>query len=249
MPVRPALRHALVLPVAALIGSALIATPASAAEPAATTLTVTPYRVSKIVGQGVTFSWTLTSGSTKLAGKTVEVYTRPTTTTTWTKHSTRTMNSGGATSIAFTVKRSTYVLAKFLGTTAYAPSKSGGGLVTATQPFGTRVVNEAYTHRGKPYQWGAVGPTRFDCSGFTLYVFQRFGKSLPHSSRQQYASVRHIARADKKIGDLIFTYNSGGIYHVGIYAGNGEIWHAPHSGDVVKRSAMWSSSYYVGRVA
>ena len=83
----------------------------------------------------------------------------------------------------------------------------------------------------------------------TLYVFSRFGKSLPHNSGQQYQSVRHVARSDKRVGDLIFTYNAGGIYHVAIYAGNGYIWHSPHSGDVVKKSQMWSQSYYVGRVA
>jgi cell wall-associated NlpC family hydrolase len=110
------------------------------------------------------------------------------------------------------------------------------------------VLQEAARHKGQPYQYGAAGPTRFDCSGFTLYVFSRFGKKLPHSSSRQYGVVRHIYKSYKQPGDLIFFRNSSGsIYHVGIYAGNGKIWHAPHSGSYVKLASIWTSSYVVGR--
>ena len=118
----------------------------------------------------------------------------------------------------------------------------------AATTYQNRIVIEASHHAGKPYQYGATGPSPFDCSGFTKYVFARMGKTLPRSSSQQYAAVRHIPKASKQIGDLIFIKNSSGrIYHVGIYAGGGYWWHAPKSGDVVKKAKIWTSSYVVGR--
>jgi cell wall-associated NlpC family hydrolase len=115
--------------------------------------------------------------------------------------------------------------------------------------LGDRVVAEAARHAGKPYRWGASGPGAFDCSGFTRYVFGRFGRSLPHSSSAQYGVVRHVPQADRRVGDLIFSYGRGGIYHVGIYAGANTIWHAPRTGDVVRRSPLWNTRYEVGRAA
>jgi cell wall-associated NlpC family hydrolase len=118
--------------------------------------------------------------------------------------------------------------------------------------LGQRAVAEASRHRGKPYQYGAVGPYKFDCSGFTLYVFSRFGRRLPHSSAQQYnaAGVRHIAKSSRALGDLIFMRSSTGrITHVGIYAGSNRWWVAPKTGDHVKLQTLYSTNYVVGRVA
>jgi cell wall-associated NlpC family hydrolase len=117
-----------------------------------------------------------------------------------------------------------------------------------TSAFGDRVVQEAARHRGAPYQYGAAGPNTFDCSGFTMYVFGRFGISLPHNAASQYSVSRHISSASKRPGDLIFFTGSGGISHVGIYAGGGEMWAATHTGDVVRLESIYSSSYVVGRV-
>ena len=114
--------------------------------------------------------------------------------------------------------------------------------------FGSRVIVEASHHKGAPYSYGAAGPTRFDCSGFTRYVFSRFGRNLPHNAAQQYSVVHHISKANKQPGDLLFFRNSSGrISHVAIYAGNGNMWHAPHSGTVVKLVKIYSSNYLVGR--
>ena len=111
------------------------------------------------------------------------------------------------------------------------------------------VLHEAARHKGQPYVYGAAGPTKFDCSGFTLYVFGRFGKRLPHSSARQYGYTRHISKAYKQPGDLLFFRNSSGtITHVAIYAGSGRMWHAPHSGSYVKLVSIYSSHYSVGRV-
>lgn len=229
--------------------SGLVATAAPASAAAATTLTVSPARVTKTIGSGVTFTFTLATSTKRLGGKTIEIYTRPSGNLQWTKRWTKTLDAYGTGRVAFTVQRSTYIKATYAGNSLYAPAKSAASLVSAVDSLGKRVITEAATHRGKPYQWGATGPSRFDCSGFTLYVFGQVGKSLPRTSRDQYNATRHIAKADKRVGDLIFTYNSSGIYHVAIYAGNGYIWHSPRSGDVVKHSPIWSSSYYVGRVA
>jgi cell wall-associated NlpC family hydrolase len=116
--------------------------------------------------------------------------------------------------------------------------------------FGVRVVRDASVYRGTPYQYGAAGPSRFDCSGFTRFIFAKFGISLPHSSSGQYSMVRHVANSQKQIGDLVFFHTGGGhVYHVGIYAGGDEIWAATHTGDFVRLEGMWNASYYVGRVS
>lgn len=114
--------------------------------------------------------------------------------------------------------------------------------------FQYNVLTEAKRHQGKPYQWGATGPSRFDCSGYTKYVFNRVGKRLPRTAAQQYAAIRHVSKSNRRIGDLIFSKNSSGrIYHVGIYAGNNRIWHSPRSGQTVKLSQIWASRWVVGR--
>ena len=113
--------------------------------------------------------------------------------------------------------------------------------------FGERVVQEAARHKGAPYRYGAAGPSSFDCSGFTMYVFGKFGISLPHNAASQYGAVRHVSQSRKQIGDLIFFTGSSGIYHVGIYAGNGRMWAATHTGDYVRLESL-HASYVVGRV-
>jgi cell wall-associated NlpC family hydrolase len=119
--------------------------------------------------------------------------------------------------------------------------------VRTTATVAAHVLTLAAKEYGKPYHYGASGPNSFDCSGFTSFVFRKVGISLPHSSAAQYTVVTHIAKADKRPGDLIFMYDRGGIYHVGIYAGNGEMWAATHTGDIVRKERIYSSSYKVGR--
>ena len=125
---------------------------------------------------------------------------------------------------------------------------STGGSADATTT-GAAYVHEASLHNGAPYAYGASGPSRFDCSGFTMYVFSRFGKRLPHNSAAQYDAVRHVARSSMLVGDLLFfRSSSGSIGHVSIYAGSGRMWDAPHSGDHVRLRAIYSSNYSVGRL-
>ncbi len=112
---------------------------------------------------------------------------------------------------------------------------------------GKRVVEEASTHFGKPYQWGGEGPVTFDCSGLTKYVYNEFGVKLPHNSAAQYEVVNHVAKSDMRLGDLVFIYDEGGIFHVGIYAGGDKMWAATKTGDIVRKQEIWTNSYVVGR--
>ena len=111
------------------------------------------------------------------------------------------------------------------------------------------VLRVAAALRGRPYHYGSVGPRSFDCSGFTRYVFGRaVHRSLPHSSSAQYRLSHKIAKSAIRPGDLVFFVSGGHVYHVGIYAGHGLIWHAPHTGDHVRLAAISTSSWVAGRV-
>lgn len=120
---------------------------------------------------------------------------------------------------------------------------------TAPRPsFASRIVATAASRRGKPYQYGAAGPSRFDCSGLTMWTFKKLGRRLPHSSSAQYGRTKHIRARDRRLGDLVFFHDGGGIYHVGIYAGRNTIWHAPYSGARVRKERIWTRSVYYGRI-
>lgn len=134
----------------------------------------------------------------------------------------------------------------------------GGGLALApsanatTQTLEVRALNLAIKHKGDKYQYGATGPHRFDCSGLTQYVYKHVtnGKKLARTAADQYRNSKHIKWANRKIGDLVFFHSgnsSSSIYHVGIYAGNGYIWHAPHTGAVVRKEKIWTSKFWLGR--
>ena len=101
---------------------------------------------------------------------------------------------------------------------------------------------------GAYYTHGGDGPSGFDCSGFTSYVFSKVGVSLPHSSSAQYGSVKHVSSPQP--GDLVFVYNGGGgsIGHVAIYAGDGYWWEAANESVGVGKHRAWSSHVSYGRV-
>jgi len=109
----------------------------------------------------------------------------------------------------------------------------------------SQAVSIASAQAGEPYVYGAAGPNSFDCSGFTQYVYGQMGKSIPRTASAQQAAATPVSRSSMRPGDLIFIGNPA--YHVGIYAGNGQFWTAPKSGDVVKLQNIWDSSYSVGR--
>ncbi|MCH5674503.1 C40 family peptidase [Streptomyces gilvus] len=113
----------------------------------------------------------------------------------------------------------------------------------------TKALQVAASKKGSPYKWGATGPRRFDCSGLTLYSYKAAGKKLPRTAAQQYNKTHHISAKSRKAGDLVFFHSGSNVYHVGIYAGQGKIWHAPKTGDVVRLQKIWTKSVWYGRVS
>lgn len=140
-----------------------------------------------------------------------------------------------------------------LATSAVILALAGSGLVSApaasaTDSLKTEAYKTAVAQKGDWYQWGAEGPTRFDCSGLPYYSFRKHGKKIPRVAADQYKYSKHISKSSRTKGDLVFFYNSSGIYHVGFYAGNGYILHAPHTGAKVRYEKIWTSSVKYGRI-
>ncbi|SDN57966.1 C40 family peptidase [Allokutzneria albata] len=92
---------------------------------------------------------------------------------------------------------------------------------------------------GKPYVWGATGPSSYDCSGLMLRAYRAAGVNLPRVSRDQWKAGAYIPRSQAQPGDLLFwaydTRNPATIHHVAMYLGNGEMVEAPYSGKDVRR--------------
>jgi peptidoglycan DL-endopeptidase CwlO len=91
---------------------------------------------------------------------------------------------------------------------------------------------------GKPYVWGATGPDSFDCSGLVQYSFAAAGIRMPRVSQQQWFAGPHVNYSDARPGDLLFWHydptDPADIDHVAIYAGNGMMLVAPHTGAFVE---------------
>ncbi|MDX2547719.1 C40 family peptidase [Streptomyces sp. WI04-05B] len=113
----------------------------------------------------------------------------------------------------------------------------------------TKALQIAASKKGSAYKYGAAGPKRFDCSGLTQYSFKKAGKSLPRTAAAQYNKTKHISAKSRRGGDLVFFHSGSNVYHVGIYAGKGKIWHSPKTGDVVKLQKIWTKSVWYGRVS
>ena len=120
-------------------------------------------------------------------------------------------------------------------------------------------VNAAMSQVGRaPYVWGAKGPNAFDCSGLMMWAYQQAGVTIPPSSQTQYAGIPRVpggTGASLKPGDLVFFHivgdAQGGINHVGMYIGNGQVAHASTSNaplnQQIKVSTLASfGSQYVG---
>jgi len=112
-----------------------------------------------------------------------------------------------------------------------------------------RIIDMARRYSGRPYVAGGAGPSSFDCSGFTSYVIERaIGRTLPHQSGQQASSVRRISRSQARPGDLVFFTKGGRVYHVGIYAGSGRLYHSSVPGTRSGLGPIFSGNVFFGRV-
>ena len=122
---------------------------------------------------------------------------------------------------------------------ATKPSHSSSSTTTSgTNANGGSIVSRAYSQLGKPYVWGAYGPSSFDCSGFVSYCltgsYTRLGTTLTFMGWTRVSNPQP--------GDVVTTAT-----HCGIYIGNGQMIHAPHTGDVVKVGPVQSGMIYVRR--
>lgn len=102
---------------------------------------------------------------------------------------------------------------------------------TETNKNASSIVSYAYEFIGSAYVYGATGPSSFDCSGFTQYVFNKCGYSLTRTTYTQVNQGVYVARENLQPGDLIFTRGTAQAPgHVGIYVGNGKMIHASRPG-------------------
>ncbi|OLZ68248.1 hypothetical protein AV521_22370 [Streptomyces sp. IMTB 2501] len=103
----------------------------------------------------------------------------------------------------------------------------------------------AQSQIGKPYVYGATGTASYDCSGLTSWAYAQAGISIPRTSQEQATIGTRISSVnDLQVGDLVFFY--GDIHHVGLYAGNGQVLHAPHTGADVRYEAMSDMPFQFG---
>jgi cell wall-associated NlpC family hydrolase len=124
---------------------------------------------------------------------------------------------------------------------ASAATPEGAAVVPPSSYSG--VVGVAMSEIGTPYQWAGASPGGFDCSGLVMYSYAQVGVSLPHSSYAMWNVGTSVPRDQLQPGDLVF-FN--GLGHVGIYIGNGEYVHAPHTGTTVQVSSLASDPSYDG---
>lgn len=112
------------------------------------------------------------------------------------------------------------------------------------------IVQYAATLRGIPYKFGGTTTAGFDCSGYTQYVFAKFGKNLPRDSYSQFTVGSPVGKNDLKPGDLVFfTTYAPGASHVGIYAGGGSFLDASDTGVGVNdlTRGYWGARYIGAR--
>lgn len=114
-----------------------------------------------------------------------------------------------------------------------------------------RIEAEAKSFLGTRYVWGATGPDKFDCSGFTQWVFRDAGINIPRVSRDQAKVGEYVSFNNLRKGDMIFfdtkKHKKGIVTHVGIYLGNGNFIHASSAAKKVVVFNFYKKPYYKER--
>lgn len=166
----------------------------------------------------------------------------------WVSSGTRTVYSTGKSILSIKPYENRSYRAVYSGHGRYAAVTTGAVEVRVV-PSAAKVVAEARKHIGKPYRAGAAGPSAFDCSGFTKYVYRAAaGLVLPHRANDQQRSGRGVARNQLQPGDLIVIRSGSHGTHAGIYAGDGHMYDAPRPGRSVGRHKIWSTNFVVRRL-
>lgn len=101
-----------------------------------------------------------------------------------------------------------------------------------SSPRAAAALEAARRAVGRPYAWGQAGPTAFDCSGLTQWAYGRAGVAIPRTSQQQASAGHQVSLGRIRPGDLVVYRSDAG--HVGMYAGNGQVIHAPYPGARVR---------------
>jgi len=126
------------------------------------------------------------------------------------------------------------------------------GTPSANLMLGLKAATMAQEQLDKPYQWGAQGPEKFDCSGLVFYIYGSLNVTMPRVSRDQAKFGQKIERSHLQPGDLVFFITSGKVInHVGIYTGNSRFIHAPRRYSPVRydslNDAWWRRRFQFGR--
>ena len=105
---------------------------------------------------------------------------------------------------------------------------------------------------GKPYQWGAAGPSTYDCSGLAMVAWQHAGVAILHYTGDQWVEGAHVPMNALQRGDLVFyatnNSNPATIHHVGIYIGGGNMVDAPYTGVDVRIDSIYQPGVPIGAV-
>jgi peptidoglycan DL-endopeptidase CwlO len=152
--------------------------------------------------------------------------------------------------VVFTTKpgKSAWYRTYYSGSAGFKATASRGVKITV-RASGAKILAEARKHKGALYKFGAAGPKRFDCSGYTQYVYKKAaGKKLPHKANSQQKYGKKVSKSNKKAGDLLVFRSGSYGTHVAIYAGGGYMWASPHTGARVKKQKVYSSNYVVRRL-
>ncbi|MFD3455993.1 NlpC/P60 family protein [Streptomyces sp. NPDC058691] len=102
----------------------------------------------------------------------------------------------------------------------------------------------AQSKLGSPYVYGATGPSSFDCSGLTSWAYAQAGVGIPRTSQAQAGAGTRLSMSQLMPGDLVLFY--GDLHHVGLYAGNGMVLHAPRTGTVVRYESINNMPFQFG---